>query len=588
MAGKELDDFLFAEEADDLFVTSAQQDEPWPILVVDDDPQVHAMTRVILRDFDFQGRGFEVVSASSAAEARSILAQRADLPVALLDVVMETDDAGLRLVRYIREDLGNQRMRIILRTGQPGEAPERDVVLSYDINDYKNKTELTAQKLFTALVGALRSWQDLVAIERNRRGLEKLVNATGSLLDTRSMRSLMEAMVQQLTDLLDSPEAGVVACRDTERAGDRRVTVMAAAGCFAGTTGQSIHQCLPSELVDTIELGFLEQTHLFAEDHCLLVFRTLEHGTTVLLLQRREPLTEDEKRLLEVFCTHVAAGLDNACLYEDLSRLNKTLEQRVAARTAELKASRQALLEAKARIELALARETEAKQQQRQFLSMVSHEFRTPLAVIDSSAQMLAIKAESQAPTMLPRLDTIRSNVRRMIGLIDTCLADERLDTGRLELRLRDMDLTELLRGLVESHRAAAPSHSILLDMDCRSLPFRGDSQMLELAISNLLSNAVKYSSEVRVIELRLRAEGQGAVISVRDHGVGVPPAEQERIFERFFRGSNSNCAPGAGIGLHLVRQIAELHGGSVIVESEVGAGSTFSLVLPGEAPPIG
>lgn len=140
--------------------------EPWPVMVVDDDPQVHTMTRVLLRDFDFQGRGFQVLGAHSAAEARAMLARHPDVPVMLLDVVMESDDAGLELARHIRQDLGNHSLRIILRTGQPGEAPERRVMLDYDINDYRSKTELTAQKLFTAVVAALRSWTHITTIER--------------------------------------------------------------------------------------------------------------------------------------------------------------------------------------------------------------------------------------------------------------------------------------------------------------------------------------------------------------------------------------------------------------------------------------
>ena len=147
----------------------------WSVLVVDDDHDVHDMTRLLLRDLAFQGKGFEVVSAFSAAEARQVLAQRSDIPVALVDVVMETDDAGLVLIQDIRQRLNNHSIRIILRTGQPGEAPERDVVLAYDINDYKSKTELTAQKLFTAVVGALRSWEDIVAIQRLKATLEQRI-----------------------------------------------------------------------------------------------------------------------------------------------------------------------------------------------------------------------------------------------------------------------------------------------------------------------------------------------------------------------------------------------------------------------------
>jgi len=179
---------------------------PWPVLVVDDEPDVHAMTRVLLRDVTFQDRSFEVISASSAADARAVLATRPDVALALVDVVMETPHAGLDLVRYIREELGNRRMAIVLRTGQPGEAPEREVIVSYDVNDYRNKTELTSQKLFTALVSGLRSWITLTAAEMQAADLEQRVRDRTRELDAARRFS------ERLVDLLPIP----VWCEDTE------------------------------------------------------------------------------------------------------------------------------------------------------------------------------------------------------------------------------------------------------------------------------------------------------------------------------------------------------------------------------------
>src|SRR5512143_794442 len=131
---------------------------PWKILVVDDDPELHSITRIVLKKFSFRKRPASLISAFSAAEARRLLLEGSDIALVLLDVVMETDDAGLRLVPCIRAEARNQAVRIILRTGQPGQAPEQEVIVNYDINDYKAKTELTAQKLITATVAALRSF----------------------------------------------------------------------------------------------------------------------------------------------------------------------------------------------------------------------------------------------------------------------------------------------------------------------------------------------------------------------------------------------------------------------------------------------
>lgn len=130
---------------------------PWCVLLVDDEPQVHEVTRLALRGFEFQQRGLELLSAYSAAEARAVFAQRDDIALALIDVVMETEHAGLDLVRYLRETCDNRLTRLVLRTGQAGQAPEDRVIRDYDIDDYKEKTELTTQKLRTLFYSMLRS-----------------------------------------------------------------------------------------------------------------------------------------------------------------------------------------------------------------------------------------------------------------------------------------------------------------------------------------------------------------------------------------------------------------------------------------------
>jgi len=400
------------------------QAPPWRVLVADDDEQVHEMTRVLLRDFVFEGRPFEPVSARSAAEAAEVLAADPTIPVALLDVVMETPDAGLRLVRRIREDMANNRLRIILRTGQPGEAPERDVVLGFDVNDYKSKAELTAAKLFTALVGAIRAW------------------------------------------------------RDIERA---------------------------------------------------------------------------------------------ARLADELAVLNRSLEAKVVERT-------EALARAKDAAELALVRETEAKRQLRQFLSMMSHEFRTPLAIIDSAAQMLIMRAREAAEAMLPRLETIRAGVDRLINLIDTCLADEQLDSGRIQLHEEAVELRPVLESLVDQHRTAS-GRPIRLTAPTLPLVW-GDADLLRLVFNNLIGNALKYSPPDSPVEVDAAAEEGVVRVAVGDHGIGIPAADVAHIFERFYRAGNVEGVPGSGIGLHMVRQIVGLHGGTIEVDSRPGDGATFTVRL--------
>src|SRR5258705_13644122 len=147
----------------------AEQGPRWKIAGIGDEPAVHDGPRFALSDYRLNGQGLEILSAYSAAEGRELMRRQADVAVVLLDVIMESDTAGLGLVEYIRNDLKNETVRIILRTGQPGQAPERRVIVDYDINDNRAKTEITADKLLKSLTPALRRNQQLQRMLETRR-----------------------------------------------------------------------------------------------------------------------------------------------------------------------------------------------------------------------------------------------------------------------------------------------------------------------------------------------------------------------------------------------------------------------------------
>ena len=172
----------------------------WRVLIVDDEPAVHEVSSLVLNSLRFRERRLSFLNAYDGAQARRLLADYPDIAVILLDVVMETDDAGLQLVRHIREELGNDLVRIILRTGQAGLAPERLVILDYDINDYKEKTDLTAQKLSTAVVAALRGYLALTELADLNRALEdKVAQRTQELVQA-------NARLQQSLNALEQGE----------------------------------------------------------------------------------------------------------------------------------------------------------------------------------------------------------------------------------------------------------------------------------------------------------------------------------------------------------------------------------------------
>ncbi len=165
------DDLFFAEEDAEEEVPSVK---PWKVLIVDDEADVHTVTKMVLDEVAFEGRRLQFLSAYSGSEARDIMHKHDDICVVLLDVVMESIHEGLDVARFIREELSNTQVRIILRTGQPGQAPERQVITDLDINDYKQKAELSSTKLYTSVITALRSYRDIRLIEENRKGLQHL------------------------------------------------------------------------------------------------------------------------------------------------------------------------------------------------------------------------------------------------------------------------------------------------------------------------------------------------------------------------------------------------------------------------------
>ena len=207
------DDLVFSDEPPALPPTEVAA--PWKVLIVDDEPGVHDVTKLVMSDFKMDGRAVQFLDCFSAEEAKELLAQTHDIALILLDVVMETDRAGLELARYIREDLKNHAVRIVLRTGQAGQAPEEQVIRDYDINDYREKTELTRRKLITVFYSGLRSYRDLMLIERARLGLRRSIEAITRVCDSQSLRTFASAVLEQVNFLLNlNGQIGRASCRE--------------------------------------------------------------------------------------------------------------------------------------------------------------------------------------------------------------------------------------------------------------------------------------------------------------------------------------------------------------------------------------
>ena len=290
----------------------------WRILVVDDEPDVHKATLIAFRGMLIEGRTLEFIHAHSASEARSCLRENSDLAVALVDVVMESDDAGLKLIRYIREELGDQEIRIILRTGQPGYAPEIDTIRSYDINDFTTKSDLTRTRLFTSMTVAIRSYWQIHQLEANRRGLELIVAASSELSKPRGLSSLAEGIVMQICALLGVEQEGVV-CAATGVDG-LKPYVLAAAGRFSGWIGQSLSSISCDNARLNLEKSLANRCHFLGEPTSLY-FSGPGSLSLAVFVRVGRPLSEMDRDLLDVFCNNISVAFENTQLLQEVSDL---------------------------------------------------------------------------------------------------------------------------------------------------------------------------------------------------------------------------------------------------------------------------
>jgi signal transduction histidine kinase len=557
-----------------------EQIRRWKIAIIDDDHAVHDGTRFALSDYRLNGQGLEILSAYSAADGRQLLRSHPDVAVVLLDVIMETDTAGLDLVEFIREDLKNETVRIILRTGQPGQAPERRVIVDYDINDYKAKTELTADKLFTALTAALRSYLQLQRMVETRRGLEIIIEAASALFDFRSMQRLAEGVLTQVSSLLNVDCAGILVLREPDYS-QEGFSVLAGSGCYSRFIGSGLSEILDQDLRRLVQEAFTRRRHEFSPQRSVLYIQTLSGREVVVVLEAARQLSDTDRALVEIFCSRFSIAFDNVILYEQLQRANAGLEERVAERT-------QDLTTANRRLAAQWARLRQANSFKSEILGTVAHDLKNPLSVILGRTEILkeliakagALNGEAQA-----QIGHIRDAANRLTGMVDDLVADAMADALDISVRREPVDISILVQEVAEANRplaarkqqtirVSAPSHHTAMV----------DSDRIREAIDNLVSNAVKYSPIGGAIDIMVTQEPGNISIQVKDQGAGLSPEDLSRLFGRFQRLSAKPTAgeTSTGLGLSIVKRIVDLHGGRVTVESAGPAkGATFNMQLP-------
>ncbi|MDA9495778.1 ATP-binding response regulator [Bradyrhizobium sp. CCBAU 11361] len=551
----------------------------WKIAVIDDDPAVHDGTRFALSDYSLNGQGLEILSAYSAAEGRKLMAAHSDIAAVLLDVIMETDVAGLELVEFIRNEIRNETVRIILRTGQPGQAPERRVIVQYDINDYKAKTELTADKLFTSLTAALRSYQQLERMVQTRRGLEIIIDAASTLYDFKSMQRLAEGVLTQLASLLNVDCAGILVLRDNGGI-DPELSVLAGSGCYSRFIGTTTSKALDPDLREMVEAAFQRRKNEFADHRSVIYLRTGSGREVVVLLQAERELSETDRSLVEIFSSRLSIAFDNVILYQQLQDANTQLEDRVAQRT-------RALMQANRRLSAQWLRLQRANGFKNEILGTVAHDLKNPLGVILGRTEMLKelISTGASSSGVVAQVDHIRDATKRLTTMVDHLISDAMADAFDITIRREPVDVAALVKEVADANHPLAVNKQQAISVAAPSnIVTMCDTDRIREAIDNLISNAIKYSPIGGKISVAVTHEGSDTMVRVSDEGAGLSPEDLGRLFGRFQRLSAKPTAgeSSTGLGLSIVKRIIDMHGGEVTAESDgPGKGSTFTITLP-------
>jgi diguanylate cyclase (GGDEF)-like protein len=286
---------------------------PWRILVVDDDLHVQRATRFALSAAKILGRGLELIPATCSSEALAILRQESDIALVLLDVVMETESAGLDLVAEIRRIPRHRATRIVLRTGQPGYAPEYDTIARYDINDYRSKAELSQSRLLTTVIAAVRAYQQLRALEVHRSGLECIVQTSSVLMASDGLAAFCATALDPLAAMLGVPAVGLACCRIAGP--ESELKTLAVRGGFDAPCNQPLAPRGDGAVFNQIQDSLLQQRDLVGTVG-VSVYLGLPRSLEVVLFVVTNQDTQPDLTLLEVLSSSFSACLLNLNLVE--------------------------------------------------------------------------------------------------------------------------------------------------------------------------------------------------------------------------------------------------------------------------------
>jgi len=556
----------------------------WEILIVDDEEEVHTITQTVLKKFTYDNKSLKIYHAFGEEDSIQIVKDNPNIALILLDVVMENSDSGLKVVKAVRNELNNHATRIILRTGQPGYAPEKDIILNYDINDYKEKTELTATKLFTAVITALRSFKELQLIKSNKLGLEQIITSNTIIYEQQTFHLLIDNILTQLTDLLNIGEK--------KRLPDQQIcfTVFVdnqfkTIQCRGDETTLTSNKVENDRIESLFEKAILLEENIFENDDYVAYFKISDKLVNLIYFSNYSKLCEMRENLVEVFLSNIIVAIKklyiNKQMIKNLDNQNKELEIRVKKTVNEISKKDKLLMQQSRLVQLG------------EMINMIAHQWRQPLNTV--AATIFGIKTEivfwedddllstqkgrqEVFDTINKKLDNMESYVQSLSSTIDNFSNFYKPDKDKQKLSINSS-----IKQVMDIVESSMQTKSITINKEYHS------KKELELfnhelmqVILNILKNAQDNFTAKKIhepiITITTSDIGNGVKIDICDNGGGIEQAVKNKIYDPYF--STKNEKNGTGLGLYMSKMIIEEHHKGKLYSNNMKQGVCFSIEL--------
>jgi len=296
--------------------------KPWKILIADDEKDVHTLSKIVLSSLEFENRGLEILEAYNGVETKRLLLDNPDCALVILDVVMDTDDEGLSLVKWIRGVIRNETIRIILRTGQPGDVPEKELIINYDIDGYREKTELTDQKLFTSVYTALRSYKDLKTLKDNKKALEGIIHSSTRIFSAGSLSEFIYYSMYYLVPIISKKTLKDADGLFLEVKSDEYYALWGS-GLF--TQYNLMSEFLTNDDWNVIDSCRVERNNIINGSRCAISIKVSDGRLYIFFLSLDDPFILGDDYLLEIYLRNIEVGLEKMLLTKEIEDTQKEI-----------------------------------------------------------------------------------------------------------------------------------------------------------------------------------------------------------------------------------------------------------------------